>query len=52
MINIIPLTVMVNVDGSGRSKTGEIARIIEASDVCGVKLDLEVGTEGVSAHIC
>ena len=50
--SIIPLTVMSDVDGSPRSEDGEIARIIDANDVCRAELDLEAGIKSISAHVC
>ena len=51
MIDVIPLIVMSDVGRSARSENGENARIIEASGVRGTVLDLEAGTETISAHV-
>ena len=47
---MIPLTVMSDIDRSARSENGEKAGIIDASGVCGAKLDLKAGTESISTH--
>ena len=48
---VVPLTVVSDVGVSARSEDGENAGITKASDVCGIVLDLEAGTESISARI-
>ena len=51
VVDMITLTVVGNVGGSAGSENGESTGIIEASGVCETVLDLEAGTDSISARI-
>ena len=46
-MDIVPPTIMSNIDGSARSEKGENAGIIKASGICWAKLDLEAESESI-----
>jgi len=51
-IEMIPLTIMSDIDGIARSQNGENAGVIKASGILGVVLDLDAKTERVSTQVC
>jgi len=52
VIDMTPLTIMSDIDGSTRSENGENAGVIKTSGVFGAVVDLEAETESMSAGVC
>jgi len=52
VIEMIPLTVVSDVDFTARRKNGVGLGIVEAGGVLGAVFNLEVGTKSISAQVC
>jgi len=50
VIDVIPLTIMGDIDGSARSENGGNGGVVQASGVHGAELGLKRGTEGMRIH--
>jgi len=51
VIDMTPLTIMSNIDGSTRSENGENAGVVKASGICGAVVDLGAETESMSTGV-
>jgi len=51
VIDMTPLTIMNDIDGSASNENGENAGAVKTSGVCGVVIDLEAENESMSTGV-